>query len=73
MKKIITEKANQLSSMYVTENPINFTDSEIGYKYFVCFHNTHKIVKRCKTQNELEMELDDIIANGASDNGCTFY
>lgn len=59
--------------MYVTTNPVNFTDSEIGYKYFICFYNTHKIVARCKTQKELELEIDEIILNGANDGRATFH
>ena len=73
MKKVITEKAKELKTMYITENPVDLTDDDMGYKYFICFDNTHKIVARCKTQNELEIAIDQIIVNGTSDNGCTFY
>jgi hypothetical protein len=55
------------------KRPVNFEDRYIGYKYFICFHNTHKIARAVKTQFELEKELEDIIENGVVDGYFTFF
>lgn len=73
MKKSVEVKANQLKSMYVTESPVNFDDRHFGMKYFICFHNTHKIVDAFKTQKELEERIDDILENGVTENACAFF
>ena len=66
-------KAEQLKTMRVTENPANYEEKYYGYKYFIEFLNTHKIVGAFKTQRELEARLDEIIRDGVSDNGGIFY
>ena len=38
---------------YNTESPINIGDYW-GYKYFICFHNTHTIYKAFDRQIDLE-------------------
>ena len=66
-------KAEQLKTMRVTENPTNYEEKYYGYKYFIEFHNTNKIVGAFKTQRELEARLDEIIRDGVNDNGGIFY
>ena len=66
-------KAEQLQTMRVTENPVNYEEKYYGYKYFIEFNNTHKIVGAFKTQRELEERLDEIIRDGVNDNGGIFY
>lgn len=73
MKKSILEKSKQLFSMYITEEPFNLSSEDYGYKYFIVFHNTHKIVGRFKTQWELEERIDEIIESGQQDGGGTFH
>lgn len=62
MKKSIIEKANKLD-LRVSDNPVNYNDENIGYKYFVEYYNTYKLIGRFKTQRELEEFLDDEIKN----------
>lgn len=73
MKKSIIKKANKLGSMHITENPVNLTDREYGYKYFIEFDNTYKIVGRYKTQSELEEGIDEILENGISQESGTWF
>lgn len=47
-----------------TENPVNLQDYG---KYFLEFHNTHKIVRKWDTQAEAIDGLEDIIENGLTD------
>lgn len=47
--------------MYFTENPVNFNDDYYGYKYFLCWQNTHGIYKAFKTQQECVEELEELI------------
>jgi DNA-binding XRE family transcriptional regulator len=67
MKKSILEKmakineGNKFGGRYVTKDPINFNDSDIGYKYFLVWHNTHQIDASANTQKEMEEILDNII------------
>ncbi len=69
----INKLANQLKTMYVTENPFNINDRYYGYKYFICFHNTHKIYAAYKNQDDLINELEYILENGTTDGGYVFY
>lgn len=73
MKKSIKTKAEKLNTMFITENPINFSDKYIGCKYFIVFNNTHKIVGGFKTQKELEKRIDEILVDGAHDGSSIFY
>lgn len=73
MKKSIIEKSKKLKSMYVTVCPIYSTDEDYGYKYFIVFHHTHKIVSRHKTQKDLEIKLDDILEDGIIQDSAIFY
>lgn len=65
--------AEELKTMYLTENPVNFNDEDYGYKYFICFHNTHRIIARSKNITDMIDIIKDIIKNGAYVEGCTFY
>lgn len=46
---------------YFTENPPNDVDEYHGYKYFVCFQNTHKVICAWKTQTEAVDGLKDLL------------
>jgi len=73
MKKSIISKINKLQTMHVTESPFNLSEEDYGYKYFIAFDNTNKIVGRYKTQQELEEGIDEILENGVSQGSHTFY
>jgi hypothetical protein len=73
MIKRITEKANKLKSMYVTDSPINYDDRHYGKSWFICFDNTNVIVSAHNTQRGLEEELDSIIECGVNQGSYTFY
>lgn len=65
--------ASQLQTMYLTENPINYDDNWYGCKYFICFHNTHSIVKGFSNIPDTIEFLSYVIENGFSINGITFF
>lgn len=73
MRKKMEELAKQLKTMYLTENPVNLSDDDHGYKYFICFHNTNKIARKTKNISDMVEELKDIIANGVNDGNGIFY
>ena len=73
MKYSIKLKIANLGTMRVTENPTNYEEKYHGYKYFIEFLSTHKIIGAFKTQRELEARLDEIIRDGVNDNGGIFY
>lgn len=73
MRNKMEKLAKQLGTMYLTENPVNLSDEDYGYRYFVCFHNTHTVVARTKSITEMIEVLQDIIENGASSGNGTFY
>lgn len=73
MRKKMEKLAKQLGTMYLTENPINLSDEDYGYKYFICFHNTHKVVRRAKNIPDMIEALQDIIENGVRDGSREFY
>ena len=73
MKYSIKVKSANLGTMRVTENPINYEDKYHGYKYFIEFLSTHKIIGAFKTQRDLETRLDEIIRDGVSDGSGIFY
>lgn len=73
MRKKMEELAEQLGTMYLTENPVNLSDDDFGYKYFVCFQNTHKVVRRTKNIPDMIEELQDIIENGVTDGNGEFH
>ena len=73
-RKKMNELAKQLRTMYLTESPVNFDDTNsIGYKYFLCFHNTHKIVAKTRNISDMIKKIEDVIENGATDGNFTFY
>lgn len=73
MRKKMEQLVKQLKTMYLTENPVNLSDDDFGYKYFICFHNTHKVVARTRNIPDMVEKLQDIIENGVSDGNGTFY
>lgn len=66
MRKKMEKLAARLGTMYLTENPVNLNDEDYGYRYFICFHNTHTVVARTKSIAEMIEVLEDIIENGVS-------
>ncbi|BAO04952.1 allergen Asp F3 [Clostridium botulinum B str. Osaka05] len=73
-RKKMEKLAEQLKTMYLTENPINFNDDrDWGYKYFICFHNTHTVVRRASNIPEMVEVLQDVIKNGVDIDGHIFY
>lgn len=72
-RKKMENLAKELKTMYLTENPINFSDEDYGYKYFICFHNTHTVVYRTTNIPDMIEILNDIIKNGVEIDGYTFY
>lgn len=55
----LMEKTNQF---YLTENPINFNDDrDYGYKYFLCWHNTHSIHARTKSLHAMIEIVEDLL------------
>lgn len=73
MRNKMVKLAKQLRTMYLTENPVNEDSENYGYRYFICFHNTHTVVARTKSIAEMIEVLQDIIENGASSGNGTFY
>lgn len=73
MRKKMEELAKKLGTMYLTENPVNLNDEDHGYKYFICFHNTHTVVVRTKSILGMIEELENIIENGAKSGSGIFY
>lgn len=73
MRKKMEKLANQLGTMYLTENPLNLSDEDYGYKYFICFQNTHAVVARAKSIFEMIEILEDIIENGITIGNGEFY
>jgi len=74
MKKSLTEKANKLNSMYLTDSPFN-VNIEVAQenKYFLKFHNTNNLVIATATQTEMEQEIDEILINGVQQESLTFF
>lgn len=67
--------ANNVESLipaYFTENPVNI-DDWWGYKYFLCFENTHKVICACKSQADMIEALQDIIEVGGVWDGNYFF
>ncbi|MGL5329832.1 MAG: hypothetical protein ACRDD7_11210 [Peptostreptococcaceae bacterium] len=73
MRNKMEKLAKQLGSMYLTDSPVNFDDDNYGYKYFICFHNTHKVVFRGRNIPETIEALQNIIENGVCDGSGIFY
>jgi hypothetical protein len=73
MRKKMEKLAKQLKTMYLTDNPINFDDNNYGYKHFICFQNTHTVVRKTKNIPDMIEELNDIIENGITIDSHTFY
>lgn len=73
MRNKMEQLAENLKTMYLTENPVNFTDEDREYKYFICFNNTHKIVRKTKNIADMIEELEDIIKNGVTDGSVTLF
>lgn len=73
MRKKMEKLAEQLGTMYLTENPVNLSDEDYGYKYFICFQNTHTVVARAKSIAEMIEILEDIIENGITIGNGEFY
>lgn len=73
MRKKMEKLAEQLQTMYLTENPVNLNDDNHGYKYFICFDNTHTVARRMKTIAETIEALEDIIENGVRTQNGIFY
>lgn len=72
-RRKMNELASKLGTMYLTENPININDEHFGDKYFICFHNTHAIVKSFRNiPNTIEF-LEDVIKNGFEVGAGIFY
>lgn len=69
----MNQLGSQLKTMYLTENPVNLSEGDMGYKYFICFHNTHKVVNRFKNIPDTIEALEDIIENGARQGAHVFY
>lgn len=74
MNKIKMNKlASKLKTMYLTENPVNCDDNRYGCKYFICFHNTHKIVKGFSNILDTIEFLNDVIKNGVTVGSAIFF
>lgn len=73
MRNKMNQLASQLQTMYLTDCPINFSDDDYGYKYFICFHNTHTVVARTKSIVEMIEILKDILENGVRSGNGVFY
>ena len=65
--------AEQLKTMYLTENPINYNDRWHGCKYFICFHNTNTIVQGFSNIPDTIEFLNDVLENGVTSGSHTFY
>lgn len=65
--------AQELKTMYLTENPINIGDNDYGYKYFVCFNSTGTVVARSESIPDMIQKLENIIENGIDVDGHIFY
>lgn len=63
-KKKMEELATKLENIYLTENPVNLNDNDYGYKYFLCWTNTHTVIKRTKNISDMIEEIENIIENG---------
>lgn len=54
---------NTYPGVYFTEELVNWDESYRGYKYFMCYHNTHSVKAAWKTQEEavegLQRMLDE--------------
>ncbi|EKS4345202.1 hypothetical protein QB607_003206 [Clostridium botulinum] len=72
-RKKMETLARQLRTMYLTENPVNINEDDYGYKYFICFHNTHTVVYRATNISDMIEALEAIIENGAESDGHIFY
>lgn len=61
-KKKLTSLTSKLNKkvIYFTENPFSFDGYE-GYKYFLCWQNTHQIFQAFKTQQECIDVLQNLI------------
>lgn len=62
MRNKLNKLIEQLEDMYLTENPVNLSDDDYGYKYFLCYHNTHSIKIRTKSLKAMIEEVEDIIS-----------
>lgn len=62
MRKKLKELSEKLNYQvaYLTENPINAGDND-GMKYFLCFQNTHTIIRAWKTEREAIEDMEQII------------
>lgn len=72
-RKKMNDLASKLKTMYLTENPPNLDDKWYGYKYFICFHNTHTIAKAFYNIPDTIEFLNDVIENGYTTGSYTFY
>jgi hypothetical protein len=72
-RKKMEELAKKLGTMYLTENPVNLNDEDYGYKYFICYHNTHTVVTRTKNIPDMIEALQELIGNGVSIGSGTFH
>ena len=73
MRKKMEKLVEKLQTMYFTENPVNLNDVDYGYKYFICFDNTHTVAVKTKTIAEMIEELENIIENGLRSGNGIFY
>lgn len=73
MNKKMRKLADKLRTMHVTENPVNLTGDDYGYKYFICFNNTNTVVRRCNSIKEMIETIKDIIEHGVTVGSHTFY
>ena len=60
LDNLISKLNNQT---YFTESPVNCSGHE-DFKYFLCFSNTHKIIREWRTQAEAIENLREIIQEG---------
>ena len=70
--ELLASKIDQ-QVMYFTDNPVNLDGDCCGYKYFLCWANTHAIYKKFKTQAETVDFLQDLIDEKIVESGnCVF-